>query len=327
MELTNKNDYRYLQALDDIKAIGAETPPMLHEDTPRSLGIVDAFPATASTKQWVVWNGSTDGGKVVGDIYMWDGTTWEHKLPTDATAQAMYMQSLSECLEVASNETGRFNVVLTKALIAQQAVIDSLVANQAFISGLMANNLTVGNVIKSSNFNGTIDSSGHITDAGSAGFAQTKAGEQVMNNVTMRGVVNAKGLSIKGILPGDNVLTSIAANMSGGVGLYSSIKYKVVGTGTYRLKFSMLDNSITGFGDTTYTFKVNSTQIFTETHPKGPTIYTRTVDQALSFGDILHVKITNGGGRVSGASFSCDICTDSDNEFLSLVSYPEQDTE
>lgn len=166
-ELLNKNDYRYFAALEDIKEIGAETPPMLHEDTPRSLGIVDAFPESASTGQWVVWNGTADADHIVGDIYVWNGEAWEHKDPTDATAQGMYMTSLSDIMAVVPNVAGRFSTVFTNLLMAQEII--------------------VGKTIKSANFDGTIDSDGHITSPGTAGFAQTHAGEQVMNNAIVRG--------------------------------------------------------------------------------------------------------------------------------------------
>lgn len=173
-ELINKNDYRYLAALSDIKEIGAETPPMLHEDTPRSLGIVTTLPATASTNQWIVWNGGSAGGMIVGDIYMWDGSAWVHKDPTDASAQGMYMASLSDIMSVVPNVAGRFSTVFTNLLMAQEII--------------------VGKTIKSSNFDGVIDADGHITSPGSEGFAQTKAGEQVINNSVVRGYLQSNAI-------------------------------------------------------------------------------------------------------------------------------------
>lgn len=169
-ELTNKNDYRYLAALADIKEIGAETPPMLHEDTPRSLGLVTTLPATASTNQWIVWNGGSAGGMIVGDIYMWDGSAWVHKDPTDASAQGMYMASLSDIMSVVPNVAGRFSTVFTNLLMAQEII--------------------VGKTIKSSNFDGVIDADGHVTDSGTSGFAMTHAGEQIM-----RGIIKSNGIA------------------------------------------------------------------------------------------------------------------------------------
>lgn len=176
MELTNKNDYRYLAAMDDIKAIGAETPPMLHEDTPRSLGIVTEFPAVASVRQWVVWNGLEDSTHIKGDIYMWTGTEWQHQLPDDASAQGMYMASLSDIMSVVPSVAGRFSTVFTNLLMAQEII--------------------VGKTIKSANFDGEISDGGIIEDAGTMGFALTHAGEQVFNSGHFRGTIDCDVMKV-----------------------------------------------------------------------------------------------------------------------------------
>lgn len=155
------------QALNSVAELESDIPELVQTYVPKSYHMVTAFPDDAHTDDWCVWNGDQTNTK--GDVYQYDGTTWQHRLPTDDAYTDLYMQSLSDVIDVAGNVDGRFAVILSKKIIAQQAVIDELSAK--FIT------LKAGGVIKSLNFNGTINSSGIITSYGTTGFALDNAGK------------------------------------------------------------------------------------------------------------------------------------------------------
>ena len=70
-------------------------------------------------------------------------------------------------------------------LIANAAVIEKLVAQDAFIANLLTKNITVQDkgVLKSNNFNGTINSNGEITETGTVGWAIDHNGVSSFSNM------------------------------------------------------------------------------------------------------------------------------------------------
>ncbi|WP_264213217.1 phage tail protein [Leisingera thetidis] len=99
-----------------------------------------------------------------------------------------------------------------------RVVTDSLFAEAINTASFAAAGLAVfGNALKSSNFNGTIDGSGDITDEGSAGWAISKGGTMVLNNLVAREWVRVGAVSDGGDysrsstigLDGGDVLTTL----------------------------------------------------------------------------------------------------------------------
>lgn len=74
-------------------------------------------------------------------------------------------------------------------------------------------NAYIGNFIQSSNFNGTIDASGNITGDGTAGWAISKSGKAVLDNLVIRQAKAAAGISLRNPL-GSVDVSSFTSNES-----------------------------------------------------------------------------------------------------------------
>lgn len=84
--------------------------------------------------------------------------------------------------------------------------IASAAIGTAQIADLAVGDAKIGNFIKSFNFNGAIDSSGNITNVGTAGWALGRAGVMVVDAAHVRGRLTASQLNV-------SELTAITANL------------------------------------------------------------------------------------------------------------------
>jgi len=132
-----------------------------------------------------------------GGTYAWDGLKW-----VEDSVSSHMGGALSDVLNVANNNLQlnnskayqlldhlTSNSVFVDKLVANTAYINKLTANEAFISNLLASNVTVKNkgIIKSENYNGTIDSNGNITFYGNTGWAIDHNGKSDFVNINSTG--------------------------------------------------------------------------------------------------------------------------------------------
>ena len=106
--------------------------------------------------------------------------------------------------------------IQANAITAREIVSGTITANE-----LASNVILVNNVIKSKNYNGTINTDGDITAYGNTGWAITHAGESEFNNVFIRGGISANTGSIGGIVINSSSLYSSNYDSTHGFALYS----------------------------------------------------------------------------------------------------------
>lgn len=165
-EITNKNDYRYIIAMNDIIANGGELPFVIEEKlaevvpeyTPHYLG-ASTTPPQAHIGDWFTYTGEDSGIFKKAIVYTYNGENWEIDNNKDHKIGA-----LDDLLDV--------TVMAGEGYFAN-AFIDKLVTNEAFIEKLVAKyvELKDGGYIKSSNYDATnpdtkgiyIDTDGNAT--------------------------------------------------------------------------------------------------------------------------------------------------------------------
>lgn len=113
----------------------------------------------------------------VSCIYAWNGTEFVEKTchEYESVAFTDVIGTANELLETNNSDV---NSMLNR-LVSNQVFVERLVAVTAFVENLFSKNIALqdGGVIKSNDYNGTIDDSGEITSpATSKGFAITHAG-------------------------------------------------------------------------------------------------------------------------------------------------------
>lgn len=107
--------------------------------------------------------------------------------------------------------------IQANAITAREIVSGTITANE-----LSSNVVLVNNVIKSKNYNGTVDINGNITSYGNAGWAITHSGSSEFNNVFVRGGISANTGTIGGIVITGSSLYSSDYDGSNGFALYSN---------------------------------------------------------------------------------------------------------
>jgi hypothetical protein len=88
-----------------------------------------------------------------------------------------------------------------------------------YIADAAITNAKIGNIIKSNNFDGTIDGSDNITGNGTVGWAISKTGKIVIQNAVVRGAISADSGYFKGAVYG-GAITSWAWPAAGTKGYY-----------------------------------------------------------------------------------------------------------
>lgn len=160
----------------------------------RSLAIGDYFTWTGATTESGL---SRDGTFKTAAVYSWSGFDWVKDENSSHTSASM-----NEILTAANEDLARNN---SKAyeyldhLTANSIFVGKLVANTAFIENLFAKNITMqrGGIIKSQNYNGTVDEDGNITKYGNEGWAIDYNGKADFSNMEATGGtfrnINAEG--------------------------------------------------------------------------------------------------------------------------------------
>lgn len=280
--------------------------------------------------------------------------------PTNTEFRSYYMMALEDVLATNVAGTGFFSTVFAESFFSNDATLDSLATREIYLrqnGHIMSDKTTY-----SEQRNGVkIDAAGDIDANGNMHFGATsthkiaigvdlynsqhqytqdfndydvviggrtliKSGTKIKGELegatgTFSGMLNAKGLRIIGFEAGDVELLEIKYEIMGGTGGVVGTAYKCVGTGTFRCKLEYFDDSSIGPGTATYNLYVNSEKVWSDTKPQGEIIYTDTIDINVKFGDIIKLD-GSGGGRVSFYYVKCKLCTNENNEIMSLLSTP-----
>ena len=213
-----------------------------------------------------------------------------------------------------------------------QTIIDGGYLRTALIDvqNILTKNITVKDkgVLRSSNYNGTIDSNGNITAYGSAGWAIDHAGKSDFvninatggnfSNVSVSGFVGAKGLDFI-LEPGTIEQFYIFHRTGGGAiavdGQYIVIPFK----GNLKYRMEMYDNTGVGTGNTVYNFYLNGNVFKSFAYPKSSEKHIFEGEINLNFGDELKCQMANAGLGGSGAIFYVRFYANSENYFLNMI--------
>lgn len=149
IKITDKNDYRYVLAMNDMASLGLDVPFYIKQQiidsvveyVPVYLGAFETVPSVANVGDWFAFTGVSTARYTRGTVYTWNGTEWEvdnndgHK-----------MQALNDLLAITETVAGEAQFV--------NAFVDKLCANEAFIEKLVAKYVILreGGFLKSSNF-------------------------------------------------------------------------------------------------------------------------------------------------------------------------------
>ena len=128
---------------------------------------------------------------------------------------------------------------MVQAASKGQTIIDGGYLRTALIDvqNILTKNITVKDkgVLRSANYNGTIDENGNITGYGSAGWAIDHAGKSDFSSINAQGSFSCSEISIAGIQAGDVKLRTIkTTTVRNGEELTATTQ--IIGTGTVRLK-------------------------------------------------------------------------------------------
>jgi hypothetical protein len=140
------------------------------------------------------------------------------------------------------------NRVLNPKGIAVQAntITAREIASGTITSGELASNIIlVNNVIKSKNYNGTINSDGTITAQGNAGWAITHAGSAEFSSASIRGAIIADSVST----PGIDILSD---------GSISSTNFNVTASGDLTATNANISGTITATSGSIANWSINS---------------------------------------------------------------------
>lgn len=256
-----------------------------------------------------------------GYLYEYDGVKW---VAITDVSDSRYNQAINDMVAFAENNPDLPFITARNAWIERLAV-DGLLANKIATQKLIIRDK---GVIKSENYNGTINENGNITAYGSAGWAIDNKGKSDFininatggnfDNVSVSGFIGAKGLEFI-LEPGEIEQFFLSHSVIGGVGgefgQYIVIPFK----GKLKYRMEMQDHSAAGIGNTVYNFYLNGNIYKRFEYPKSIEWHIFEGEINLNFGDELKCIMENAGGRVSSAFFYIRFYANSENYFLNLI--------
>lgn len=249
----------------------------------------------------------------------------------DAVAGALIASQID--LSATQINVAAEHVVITGQGSTQgQTIIDGGYLRTALIDveNILTKNITVKDkgVLRSANYNGTIDTDGNITEYGSAGWAIDHAGKSDFvninatggnfSNVSVSGFIGARGLDFilePGTIEQFYIYQEVSGGAGGSNGQYIVIPFK----GSLKYRMEMYDKSSVTAGDTVYNFYINGNVYKSFAYPKSNELHIFEGEITLNFGDELKCQMENAGGRVSNASFYVRFYASSENYFLNMI--------
>ena len=183
-------------------------------------------------------------------------------------------------------------------------------------------------VLRSSNYNGTIDANGNITNYGNQGWAVDHAGKSDFVNINATGG-NFKNVSVSGFIgangldfilePGNIEQFAIYQEVIGGVGGTNGQYIVIPFKGKINYTMEMKDSSSGVTENTVYNFYLNDNVFKSFSYPKSSEVHIFEGEINVTFGDKLKCMMENAGGRFSNASFFIRFYANSENYFLNMI--------
>ena len=136
--VTDRNDYRYIMAFNDLVAYGFELPEsyesflktMAADNSPRYLGALYHEPYQYKEGDWFCWAGETTASREKGRIYKLmkinGELAWVKLDENDTANHAEFMAALSDILLLHNAEPGYFSTIFANALIAHEVFTNRL---------------------------------------------------------------------------------------------------------------------------------------------------------------------------------------------------------
>lgn len=312
------------RALSDQEVLGLY---LARGNTPKQYTFADYQLNNSSGKYYgyekpaVPFKNDTYLDTTTGYLYEYDGVKW---VAITDVSDSRYNQAINDMIAFAGKNPDLPFITARNAWI-KRLTVDGLLANEIATKMLIVRDK---GVIKSENYNGTIDANGNITAYGSAGWAIDNKGKSDFvninatggnfNDVSVSGFIGANGLDF--ILEPGNIEQFFLSHLStGGVeaesGQYIVIPFK----GKVKYRMEMRDSSSGATGNTVYNFYLNGNIYKSFAYPKSTELHIFEGEINLNFGDELKCMMKNGGGRVSNASFIVRFYANSGNYFLNLI--------
>lgn len=312
------------RALSDQEVLGLY---LARGNTPKQYTMADYQLDNSSGKYYgyekpaVPFKNDTYLDTTTGYLYEYDGVKW---VAITDVSDSRYNQAVNDMIAFATEKPDLPFITARNAWIERLAV-DGLLANKIATQKLIIRDK---GVIKSENYNGTINENGNITAYGSAGWAIDNKGKSDFininatggnfNNVSVSGFIGAKGLEFI-LEPGEIEQFFLCHRVIGGVGAefgqYIVIPFK----GKLKYRMEMRDHSTAGIGNTVYNFYLNGNIYKRFEYPKSIEWHIFEEEINLNFGDELKCIMENAGGRVSSAFFYIRFYADSENYFLNII--------
>lgn len=253
-KVTNRNDWRYVVAQNDIIAAGLAPSPALQNyvegkvqdvGLPAYMGPLTEVPASWHKGDWFVW-GASDSyswtyatGKTInlikGHVYKFNEPTWTDLDPSDSRYNEEFMTALDDLVTLNMGGNAYYTNLFVKKIFAMQAVINELQTKVI--------ELTENGCIKTQGYNkgGT----GKGVYIGADGSFECVDGK-FNGEGKFEGTITATGFNCK-LLPGTAyTLISKTGNqdewfkvqsvVTGNAKAYTYWKFKIFGTGTIRLQ-------------------------------------------------------------------------------------------
>lgn len=197
--------------------------------------VAPAIPFVVQTTETTINGVTVPAGVYMSDAFIANGTITNAKIGSAAVDDAKIASLNATKINAGYLSADRIEAGSLDAKIANidTAVITSGILNTARIGDGTITNAKIGNSIYSSTFNGSIDDQTGITDAGTTGWAISKSGYCVFNNVKVRGDVQATSL---------NAATgTFSGTLSGADGTFSGQLNAATGTFSGQLLAGVLD--------------------------------------------------------------------------------------
>jgi hypothetical protein len=184
--------------------------------------------------------------------------------------------------------------VQANAITANEIVSGTITAGE-----LASNIILVNNVIKSKNYNGTVDVDGNISAYGNTGWAITHSGEAEFNNILIRGTVVSNSGTIGGWTINSNTLTAGNVTLDSAGSITSVYSNTVVTINNPDVTWPVLMESLTSTGQfgpigMTIDNETGTTYIFADSITT--TGYITTGDYIESSAVYLGLGFKNSGG-------------------------------
>ena len=200
-KVEDRNNWRYIVAMNDMIACGFEVSPQLYEwltgelaenigegITEKTLEKIPKYervhdvPQNPNNGDFILWDAPSTARFTKGHLYIYQKATveWIELDPLDesGSVRSKFMTALTDILEVMPTETGYFSTVFAGAFFANTATMNSLTSREIEIQK-----------------DGYIKSSGYID--GQRGFILNGNGSAKFNDVTIFGYATDNELKIQ----------------------------------------------------------------------------------------------------------------------------------